>query len=110
MAEINPRPIIFPLSNPVSLSECTFEQAIEHTNGSVLFASGSPFAPLEYDGRTRYAGQGNNMYVFPGLGLGAILARASTVTEGMVEEASLKLADAVNEEERKEEIGERSQR
>jgi malate dehydrogenase (oxaloacetate-decarboxylating)(NADP+) len=104
MAAINPRPIIFPLSNPVSLSECTFETAIEHTDGAVLFASGSPFPSIPHAGRMRHAGQGNNMYVFPGLGLGAILAKASKVTEGMVEEASLSLAGSVNEVEQGEEL------
>ena len=104
MARLNARPIIFPLSNPVRLSECQYEETVEWTDGKVVFASGSPFPPVNYKGNNLYPGQGNNMYVFPGLGLGAILARASTVTGGMVEEASLKLADAVNEEERKEEI------
>jgi len=102
MALLNDRPIIFPLSNPVKLSECTFEEALEWTRGTVIFASGSPFNEIKFDGRTRYAGQGNNMYVFPGLGLGAILSKATTVTDSMVETASLALADSLNDAERAE--------
>ncbi|KII87777.1 hypothetical protein PLICRDRAFT_42276 [Plicaturopsis crispa FD-325 SS-3] len=100
MAELNPRPIIFPLSNPVKLSECEFHEAVKWTNGTVLFASGSPFPEIDYAGRTLYPGQGNNMYIFPGLGLGAILSRASAVTDSMVEAASLGLADALTPDER----------
>ncbi|KAA1472497.1 malic enzyme [Dentipellis sp. KUC8613] len=100
MAALNPRPIIFPLSNPVRLSECEFHEAVEWTNGRVLFASGSPFPEQEHEGRTLYPGQGNNMYIFPGLGLGAILCRASAVTDSMVEAASLGLADSLTDEER----------
>ncbi|KAF8586624.1 hypothetical protein K439DRAFT_1631511 [Ramaria rubella] len=102
MAGLNNRPIVFPLSNPVSLSECTYDEALEWSEGSVIFASGSPFPDVELDGRTRFPGQGNNMYVFPGLGLGAILARATSVTDSMVEAAALALADSLTDEERAE--------
>lgn len=100
MSQINPRPIIFPLSNPVRLSECEFSEAVEWSNGRVIFASGSPFPEQTYIGRTLYPGQGNNMYVFPGIGLGAILARAASVTDSMIEAASLGLADTLTAEER----------
>lgn len=100
MAVLNPRPIIFPLSNPVRLSECTFEAAVHCTRGEVLFASGSPFPEMAYNDTTLYPGQGNNMYIFPGLGLGAILARVSQVTDSMVEASSLGLADSLTQEER----------
>ncbi|KAL1673705.1 hypothetical protein EV122DRAFT_293981 [Schizophyllum commune] len=100
MSELNARPIIFPLSNPVRLSECSFESAVAHSDGRVLFASGSPFEPIEFNGKTLYPGQGNNMYIFPGLGLGCILARVSAVTDAMVEASSLGLANSLTEDER----------
>ncbi|KAI0714789.1 malic enzyme [Earliella scabrosa] len=100
MSALNPRPIIFPLSNPVRLSECEFHEAVEWSNGTVLFASGSPFPEEAFNGRTLYPGQGNNMYIFPGLGLGAILARAAAVSDSMVEASSLGLANALTPEER----------
>lgn len=99
MAALNPRPIIFPLSNPVRLSECEFSEAVEWTNGQVIFASGSPFPEQEYNGKILYPGQGNNMYVFPGIGLGSILSRASTITDSMIEAASLGLANSLTPEE-----------
>ncbi|KAL2838642.1 malic enzyme [Aspergillus pseudoustus] len=80
----NQRPIIFPLSNPVSKSECTYGEAIVHTEGRVLFASGSPFDPITYRDKTYHPNQGNNMYVFPGIGLGTILCKASRVTGSMI--------------------------
>ena len=100
MSALNPRPIIFPLSNPVRLSECEFNEAVEWSGGRVIFASGSPFPEQDYNGKRLYPGQGNNMYVFPGLGLGAILSRASSVTDSMVEAASLGLANALTADER----------
>nr|GAT52593.1 malate dehydrogenase [Mycena chlorophos] len=99
MAALNPLPIIFPLSNPVKLSECTFDDAVRYTNGKVLFASGSPFDALNFQGQTLHPGQGNNMYIFPGLGLGAILARCASVTDSMVEASSLGLANSLTPEE-----------
>ncbi|KAI9694323.1 MAG: hypothetical protein M1820_009012 [Bogoriella megaspora] len=102
MAELNDHPVIFPLSNPSSKSECTFEEAIKYTNGTCLFASGSPFPSLEYGGRELTPGQGNNMYVFPGIGLGAILSKAVNVTQDMIYASGDSLAGALNETERKE--------
>jgi malate dehydrogenase (oxaloacetate-decarboxylating)(NADP+) len=100
MAAWNDRPIIFPLSNPSSKSECTFEAAITHTDGRALFASGSPFQPFDYKGKTYLPGQGNNMYVFPGIGLGTILCKAVKVTSGMIFASGEALPITITEEEK----------
>ncbi|KAL0632846.1 hypothetical protein Q9L58_008274 [Maublancomyces gigas] len=100
MAALNDRPIIFPLSNPSSKSECTFEQAMEYTNNTALFASGSPFPEVEADGVTYYPGQGNNMYVFPGIGLGTVLCESVHVTQEMIYASAVGLAESLTEEER----------
>ncbi|KDQ58467.1 hypothetical protein JAAARDRAFT_34273 [Jaapia argillacea MUCL 33604] len=104
MSRLNPRPIIFPLSNPVRLSECEYHEAVEWSNGTVIFASGSPFPEQTFGGKMHYPGQGNNMYIFPGLGLGAILSRAASVTDSMVEAASLGLAESLTHEERQDDL------
>jgi malate dehydrogenase (oxaloacetate-decarboxylating)(NADP+) len=97
------RPILFPLSNPLTKAECTFEQAVSWTDGTVIFASGSPFASFTAKSgdmiTTYHPNQGNNVYVFPGLGLGAILAKASRVTDGMVYTSAAALSGCLNKEE-----------
>ncbi|KAG1826641.1 malate dehydrogenase [Suillus variegatus] len=100
MSQNTPRPIIFPLSNPVQLSECTFTEALIHSNGTAIFASGSPFGSEVIGGVRREPGQGNNMYIFPGLGLGAILCRAKSVTDSMVQAAAFGLAGSLSWDER----------
>ncbi|KAG2059696.1 malate dehydrogenase [Suillus hirtellus] len=100
MSQNTPRPIIFPLSNPVQLSECTFTEALIHSNGTAIFASGSPFGSEVIGGVRREPGQGNNMYIFPGLGLGAILCRAKSVTDSMVQAAAFGLAGSLLWDER----------
>lgn len=97
------RPILFPLSNPLSKAECTFEQAVTWTDGTVIFASGSPFSSFTIKAGeqaiTYHPNQGNNVYVFPGIGLGAILAKASRVTDNMIYTSAAALAGSLNAEE-----------
>lgn len=99
MGELNDKPVIFPLSNPASHSECNFEEAMTCTGGRALFASGSPFPNLHFGGKLHTPGQGNNMYVFPGIGLGAILSKAVNVTQEMIYASAESLAGSLNEQE-----------
>eukprot|EP00033_Pygsuia_biforma_P000873 GCRY01001012.1.p1 GENE.GCRY01001012.1~~GCRY01001012.1.p1 ORF type:complete len:576 (+),score=81.78 GCRY01001012.1:113-1840(+) len=88
-------PVIMALSNPTSKSECTAEQAYSWSQGRAIFCSGSPFPSVEIDGKTFSPGQGNNSYIFPGLGMGVVSVKSRSVTDSMFYKAALSLSSQV---------------
>ncbi len=98
MSLINERPVIFPYSNPTSHSECTAEQAYTWSKGTAIFASGSPFAPVQYNGKTFTPGQGNNVFIFPAIGLAVYATESTRVTDEMFITAAEAVAEQITKE------------
>lgn len=98
MCAVNDRPAIFALSNPTSRAECTAEQAYSWSQGRAFFSSGSPFKPVDFNGKILRPGQGNNAYIFPGVGLGVVASGATRITDNMFLIAAKTLADMVSDE------------
>src|SRR5262249_1136069 len=99
MARLNPRPIIFPYSNPTSHSECSADEAYRWSDGRAVFASGSPFPPVRWRDRTLVPGQGNNVYIFPAIGMAVYATSAKRITDEMFIAAARAVADEVTEDE-----------
>ena len=98
ISEINDRPIIFPYSNPTSRSECTAEEAYTWSKGRAIFASGSPFPPLAVGGKRFVPGQGNNVYIFPAMGMAVYATEAKRVTDQMFIVAAKAVAEQVGQD------------
>lgn len=90
------RPIIMPMSNPTSKSECSAEQAYQWTDGKAIVATGSPFKPVDYNGRIYVPSQCNNMYIFPGIGLAASVAGITTITDKMLYKAAVACSESMS--------------
>ena len=99
MSALNERPVIFALSNPTSKAECTAEQAYDWSEGKAVFTSGSPFDTVTFRGKQLRPGQGNNAYVFPGIGLGAVACRPAALPDELFLTAARTLAGLVGEAE-----------
>jgi malic enzyme len=93
-----PKPLVFPLSNPTEKAEITAENAYNWSKGQCIFASGTAFDPVEYEGKTFSPGQANNVLIFPGVGFGAVMVKAKEVTDKMFASAAQRLADYVPKE------------
>lgn len=98
LCEGYPKPLVFPLSNPTAKAEITAENAYKWSKGNCIFASGTAFAPVDYEGKTFKPGQANNVLIFPGVGFGAVMVKAKYVTDKMFASAAQRLADYVSKE------------